>query len=248
MQPLDYGRSFLIGTQGNEVRFWVESRTRIVDEKAGTLEDYFQAASCKSEDTLGSGNLFYEDNYDFLPIFGPGPTVVFRRKVYLNPGYKQIYPLMEPWGAIQQHLVEIPYEEVTTTAEIIAATKAFRPLVAQTEIWDEGTRLRAIMEYPVKTINTTVTPAQFGRPDQSTMYQTDTGPVAFFDVSQRYARFPDGIGLAFVAFSAPDKATFVIEVPTPVREQGAQGKELCQVHHYMKRLLLPAKNRLYAAL
>ena len=34
MMPLDYGRSFLIGTwPENEVRFWVESRTRIIDEQ-----------------------------------------------------------------------------------------------------------------------------------------------------------------------------------------------------------------------
>ena len=41
MIPLDYGRSFIIGkAPSNEVRFWVESRTRIVDEASGTSEEY----------------------------------------------------------------------------------------------------------------------------------------------------------------------------------------------------------------
>ena len=72
LRPLDYGRSFLIGRwPGNQVRFWVESRTRIIDEKAGTHEDYVQTGSCKTEDTFGPGNLFREDCRDFLPIFGP---------------------------------------------------------------------------------------------------------------------------------------------------------------------------------
>ena len=36
MQPLDYGRSFILGKwPENEVRFWVESRTRIIDELKG---------------------------------------------------------------------------------------------------------------------------------------------------------------------------------------------------------------------
>ena len=48
--PLDYGASFLIGTAPqNKVRFWVESRTRIINERNGMTEDYFQCASCKSE-------------------------------------------------------------------------------------------------------------------------------------------------------------------------------------------------------
>ena len=40
MIPLDYGRSFIIGkAPSHEVRFWVESRTRITDEKSGQYED-----------------------------------------------------------------------------------------------------------------------------------------------------------------------------------------------------------------
>ena len=72
MTPLDYGRSFVIGrAPANEVRFWVESRTRWIDERAGTHEDYVQCGSCKSEDTFAEKDLFLRDNYDFLPVFGP---------------------------------------------------------------------------------------------------------------------------------------------------------------------------------
>ena len=55
MIPLDYGRSFLIGkAPENEVRFWVESRPRIIDEKSGQCEDYVQVGSCKSEATFAA--------------------------------------------------------------------------------------------------------------------------------------------------------------------------------------------------
>ena len=77
---LDYGRSFICGTAAfNNVRFWVESRTTIFDDKAGTATDYYQCASCKSENTFGEKDLFLADNYDFLPILGGGYWLVFRR-------------------------------------------------------------------------------------------------------------------------------------------------------------------------
>ena len=83
MTPLDYGRSFILGNgPQNEVRFWVESRTRIIDEETGQRRDYVQTGSCKSEDTFAAKNLFYQDNYDFLPIFGPDDGIIFRRKAH----------------------------------------------------------------------------------------------------------------------------------------------------------------------
>ena len=63
--PLDYGRSFLIGKgRTNEVRFWIESRTRVIDEREGIREDFYQTASCKSENTFHKRDLFQRDNYD----------------------------------------------------------------------------------------------------------------------------------------------------------------------------------------
>ena len=42
MNVIDYGRSFIRGRAGaNRVRFWVESRTRIIDERSGAVEDYY---------------------------------------------------------------------------------------------------------------------------------------------------------------------------------------------------------------
>ena len=81
-------------------------------------------------------------------------------------------------------------EELTTNEAIRQATYEFAPIVSQTEVWNEQTGLRAIMECPVKTMNTR-------RADD--LYQVDTGPLAFPDLSQRHERHVDGIALAFVA-------------------------------------------------
>ena len=233
MTPLDYGRSFLIGKAPiNEVRFWVESRTLIVDPQTGRSEEYLQAGSCKSEDTFAARDLFYKDNYDFLPIFGPQYGLIFRRKAALDPVYRRVLPASEMWEGQRYHLVEAArVQELTTNQDVRDATYAFHPIVAQTEIWNQDTGLRAIIECPVKTMNTH---------RESDKYQVDTGPIAFPDLGRRCQPQVECISLAFVAFNAPGFADFVLEVPTAV------GKE--QIHHYSRLVSLPAQNRLYAVL
>lgn len=236
MTPLDYGRSFLIGTAPeNEVRFWVESRTRIVDQRNGRTEDYVQCASCKSEDTFVEQDLFHEDNYDFLPIFGPEYGVIFRRKAWLNSGYRSYETTEEMWNPAF-HLKECTTpKKLATAQDIIQATHEFHAIVAQTEIQNDGTGLGAIIEYPVKTLNTR---------REGNAYQIDTGPVAFPDLGHRSEKLVDLISLAFVAFNAPHFADFVVEVPTSIG--AAQEEDGTQVHHYSQRISLAATNRLYA--
>ena len=112
---------------------------------------------------------------------------------------------------------------------ICAATYAGDPLVAQTEISNDETGLRAVIEYPVKSMNTN---------REQSAYQVDTGPVAFPDLSQRHGCHADAISLAFVAFNAPHFADFVLEVPTAV------GSE--EIHHFSQVLRLAANNRLFS--
>ena len=236
MKPLDYGRSFLIGKASwNQVRFWVESRTRVIDEESGRTEDYYQAASCKSEDTFAERDLFREDNYDFLPVFGPEFGVIFRRQAWLNPNYRTCVPSADLWEGQEYHLIAADtWTELRSARAIIESTQRHAPLVAQTELCDVHTRLRVIIEYPVKTMNTD---------SSQESYQVDTGPVAFVDPSIRGGRAVDRLALAFVAFNAPDFADFVLESPTPLV---VDGQHAADVHHYSERVSFEAENRLYA--
>lgn len=240
MDILDYGQSFLHGLWNeNQVRFWVESRTRVIDDRTGRIEDYIQCASCKSEDTFATKDLFYADNYDFLPIFGPEWGVIFRRKAYLNPNYRSVVPVSQMWAGVRQRLRVVPTGAggarlLNSTAEIRRATHEGWPLVGQTEYADAATGLRAILEHPIKTMNIH---------DQRDLYQVDTGPLAFADLSSRPERLVDTLRLAFVAYNAPDWADVVIEDVTPIVEAGV---ERTKIHHYSRRQTLQARNRVYA--
>lgn len=251
MNPLDYGRSFVIGTApGNEVRFWAESRTQIVSEKTGASEEYVQCASCKSENTFGESDLFLDDNYDFLPVFGTEFGIYFRRRAWLNENYKSVLRTADMWDGPRYDLVE----STTCTLldgqqEILEATRDMLPIVAQTDISDPKTQLRATIEYPVKTMNTCRRIEQHRPAEnrQGAVYQVDTGPILFPDLSGKHERLVDGLALAFVAFNAPHFADFVIEAPTSAAPpEGLRASDL-QVHHYSKKLTLEAENRLYVS-
>ncbi|HOC70038.1 MAG TPA: hypothetical protein PLL36_01665 [Candidatus Hydrogenedentes bacterium] len=236
MPPLDYGLSFICHTAPfNSVRFWVESRTRILDERAGTWTDFYQCGACKSENTFAERDLFMVDNYDFLPIFGGDDVLVFRRPACISEKYRTVKKAADMWGAPSLKLKEASrHEELGTWGAIACATADAIPLVSHTEISAAETQLRAIIECPVKTMNI--------QPEKE-QYQVDTGPIAFPDLTRRDVPPIDTLSLAFVAFNAPDFADFVIERPTLVTgDNGATH----QVYHYSNPISMSAKNRLFA--
>lgn len=236
MAPLDYGRSFICNTAAvNSVRFWVESRTRLIDVENGTQTDFLQCGSCKSENTFAEKDLFKEENYDFLPILGDGEWLVFRRTVGLSEGYRSVHPVDSMWGAPTLKLREVNDSTLLDSWEQIRdATAAAILIVTQTEIWSPDEKLCAIIECPTKTMN--VDPV-------GKRYQVDTSPVAYPDLTKDYPAHIDRLQLAFVAFNAPDFADWVVEQPTRVHPDGPDTTE---TYHYAKPFSLPAKNRVFA--
>jgi hypothetical protein len=237
--PLDYGLSFICNpSPHNAVRFWVESRTTLIDEATGERAAFYQCASCKSENTFAEKGLFQEDNYDFLPIFGGKDAedlLIFRRPARRSERYRQVVKSEEVWGRPILKLRRGRNVQALATWEAIRdATAAGVPIVGQTEIENADTGLRAIIECPVKTMNVSL---------DRKMYQVDTGPIAFADLSRRFDPWIACLRLAFIAFNAPHFADFVIEQPTPVIEGE---REVCEIYHYSNPISLAAKNRLLA--
>src|SRR5205823_14442066 len=94
----------------------------------------------------------------------------------------------------------------------------------------QKTGIRAGIESPTKTMN--VEPKR-------KLYQVDTGPIAFPDLSKLYDPPIDCLRLAFIAFNASDFADFVVEQTTPVLQED---KEVAKVHHYSGPFSVKAKN------
>ena len=234
IECLDYGLSFICNKASfNAVRFWIESRTTLVDLQAGTSEVFYQCGACKSEHTFAEENLFIEDNYDFLPILGGRNWLIFRRPCRISETYRQVRE--DVWGEPDLKLrYGAGVTELDSFEEIRDATAQGRPIVAQTEIRNDETSLKAVIEYPVKTMNISL---------DNSVYQVDTGPVAYPDLTRRFDLSIECLSLAFVAFNVPHFADFIIEQPTPVVQDE---QELARVYHYSRPFSLPAKNRLLA--
>lgn len=233
IECLDYGRSFICNTStANAVRFWVESRTTLYDDDAGTKLVIYQCGSCKSEHTFAEKNLLQQDNYDFMPIYGGEDMLILRRHVDVRDRYRELRKVKEVWGEpnMRLHYGETVVE-LETFEQIRDVTATDAPLVAQTEIANEETGLRCVMEYPIKTMNISL---------ERKLWQVDSGPIALPDLSRRFEPPVDSVRLAFAVFNAPHFCDFVIEQPTPVLRDE---QNVCEVYHYSNPVSFPAKNR-----
>jgi len=236
VECLDYGRSFLCNpSPHNAVRFWIESRTTLFDDKNGTSTHFYQCASCKSEDTFAKRNLLKEDNHDFMPIFGDDDWLIFRRHARITTRYRQLAKAKDLWGEpiLKLHAAK-PLLMLDTWEKIRDVTAEGLPLITRTEISNTKTGLRAIIECPTKSMNISL---------EKSLYQVDTGPIVFPDLTKRYDSPINCLRLAFIVFNAPHFADFVIEQPTPVVENGV---ERCRVYHYSKPFSMAAKNTVLA--
>jgi hypothetical protein len=235
-QVVDYAASyvtFVTTGRGNLARLQIESRCVLLDENGELAEEFFQFASCKSEDTYAAEDLFQDPNYDFSGIFSRGHYVIFRTRAPHSGDYAErgdVQPRFE--DALFQIRAARGVQMLAESSAIVAATLKGLPLVGRTEIRDEAHGARAIIEYPVKTMNVN---------DVQNMYQVDTGPLAFPDFTAAAERPVDRMELAYVAHNRPDEAYFVVQRPTPIVVDEA---EVCHVCHYSDIRRLPAKNTL----
>ena len=256
---LDYAHSYMwpYNKARDAVRVAIESRIIVYDDAAGTATAYYLGASCKSEDTYGvnkdyseegfkpgANTLLQDPNYDFTWIIGGRSAVIFRRALNAE-GYRDVRAdATEAWGESRLQLwpaagvQAIPTDQFEPAAR---ATDAGDTLVGQTEIADPTMALRALIEYPVKTMNVS-RERGISTKDSGRVWQIDTGPVGVPDLSRRYDPPISAFSLGFIATISihPDAADFVLEQPTPLPPPN----DAVHVLHYSKPFSLRAVNRL----
>ena len=247
LQPcLDYGRSFInTKARWNSVRFWVESRCRVIDAKADKTVEFLQCGLCKAERTFAHRALFADDNYDFLPVFTETEGIIFRRHVRVGQGYRDVRPIDKWWEGTEPRLRTLRGRVLTSPEEIFAAMQQGKPIIGQTELRDPASGRVAILEYPIKTIN-------FERDKQD--WQVDTGPVILPDLSVPPDQWSHTFKLAHIAFRTPYWADFIVDQPTPVQpaaddsdaaDQTDQPQDN-QTYHYSGQIHATARNVIVA--
>ena len=235
MKILDFHRSYVVfemDLEGfpprtvSDLRQNTHNRTRIridcrcqVTEPSGKAVDYY-LGECTKTERVGVGRdlgIFTQPNGDFRPIMSEEHSLLIKswdknnKGVMLDPPSlgqqpeRQIVKTSEAFWKHQFMLNETEGRALKDAGQIIEAADAGSPIVARTEYSASGYGI--VLDYPVKTINVS---------ERHMAYQTDTGPVAYLDVSRPLDRVVEGFWLAFCAFNGPDWVEFIVQKPTLV--------------------------------
>ena len=210
----------------NNARVALDCRLRITERGNGRVHAFVLGASCKTERVGADADLWLLPNADFKPIFSD--TDFMHIKTFAQVGtVAQAYPpgsgeqsdrLRVPIDTTfdRVHLDLVEYEGVPLPGahEIVEATLENRPLVAVIRL--ESDRYIAHLEFPVRTMNGN---------ERDWIYQTDTGPVLFPDLTREPDDLLTGLELAFVALNAPDWADFIVRTRTSLAPD-------IEVYHY----------------
>jgi hypothetical protein len=222
----------------NNARIQIECRCLITDKVTGTTHVFVLGASCKTERVGVDRDIWTCPNADFAPIFSNDEFM--NLKTFTRAGVEvECFPpgsgtqsdrqsgrIDDVFDHVRIDIVEVDAVVLETAGDIVSATLANQPLVAQTTV--ENERYSAMIEYPVKTMNAN---------ERDLVYQTDTGPVLLPDLSRAPDELLPGFELAFAAFNCSDWTELLVRVPTEISES-------ISVFHYSKSIRVDCRNRI----
>jgi hypothetical protein len=220
----------------NNARIPLDCCLTISEKDAPFSVEFVLGVNCKTERVGVDRDIWTEPNADFVPICSRDTFMALKafdvadKGVMLYPPSlgkqpeRQIISVEETFDSLRIDIARTPGRVLDTPAEIVEAVLARRILNARTTL--ENDRYRAVIEYPVKTVNAN---------ERDQIYQPDTGPVLLPDLT----RLPDdligGLELAFAAFNTPAWVEFIVRTPV----EAAAG---VRVYHYAKPLRMDARN------
>jgi len=219
VEILDYTRSFLTfftaARQGSNIaRIQLDARCTVDGWGAeGRAETFYLIAPCRSEMMYRDGQLFQMPNYEFCGIF-TGTEVVLHRTHWTSEAEHPEHARIEDrFDRVAIDTRPLSATRLASVAEIVEATLANRQIVARTTIRVGGSDQRAVLEYPIKTMNVTTDPAQF---------QVDTGPVIVPVLDTPNAPPILRFAMAHIVYCTFDRAEFILRVPHEVGERNGQ--------------------------
>ena len=221
----------------NNARIPIECRCVVTETATDQSQAFVLGASCKTERVGVEGDIWLEPNADFCPIFSDDRYLSL--KTYSQVGTTmELFPpgsgsqsdrqtglIDETYDSVKIDMTECEGTPLDSAQEIVEAVLANQNLVARTEL--ENDRYHALIEHPVKTINAN---------ERDWIYQTDTGPVLFPDLSVEPDAMLTSLELAYSAFNCPDWIEFIVRRVTPTTSD-------VSVYHYSDAVRCDSRNQ-----
>ena len=254
MMITDYGNSYIVWTGShnpeddrvpghmpwdNTVRILLDSRCWITNEDTKETTVYNLISPCRTEWMYRDDVLWQQPNREYSGIFSEKETLSGHisaephqqfggdwREVKLTAGGYKRYEFV-----IRHHRSAYRLEN---DAETVKATMDYLPIIAHTELWSPDEKLRATIEYPIRTMNVAL---DHGR------IQVDTGPVIYPDLITNTQREIERLHWAFVCYNRDDVAEFVLRGPTTLKSNSG---DIGTYIDYSQVRRTPMKNSFYA--
>lgn len=216
METIDFSRSFVTffttPEQGcNIARIQIDATCRVegwgTEGKSG---EFHLIAPCRSEVMYAADQLFQMPNYEFCGIFAADELAILRTH-WTSDREEPEYALPnERFERVSIDLATMDAEMLDTDRAVVEATLANRRLFARTELVDPGSGVRALISYPVKTMNVLRDPVRF---------QVDTGPILVprWDAMDLPAALR--FDIAHAVYWKRDRVEFILRRPQRVGEE-----------------------------
>jgi hypothetical protein len=208
---IDFSRSFVTffgRNDGNIARIQIDAACTLIDERTGARRAYYLIAPCRAEEVYVDSSLLVIPNYEFAGIFTEDECLLIRTHWRSDRDNREYGRTTERFDHVEIALrTNADAHPLADSAAILAATLANAPLVGQTEVRDEERGMRAVLEYPIKTMNVLRATAQ---------YQVDTGPVLLPDFASTTPREIEQFDLAYILFHQFDQAEFILRKPVSI--------------------------------
>ena len=226
----------------NNARILIESSCKISDRVTGEAQTYVLGASCKTEYVGVARDLWTTPNADFCMILSDEAFLILKSWDRNNKGVMRYPTSLGEQPERQSGRVSDTYERVSinlrpmsarpldSAEAIVAATLANERLVGRCA-FSLRDRYDIEINFPIKTMNAN---------EREWIYQVDTGPILFPDLSADCQSWIDSFRLAYVAFNRADWAEFILQVPTPLCES-------MSVNHYSRIVQLNSHNTVFRA-
>ena len=222
----------------NNARIPIECRCVVTEKATDQSQSFVLGASCKTERVGVEEDIWLEPNADFCPIFSDDRYLSLKTYSQVGTTMELFPPGSGSQSDRQSGLIDDTYDSVKidmtecegtpldSAQEIVEAVLANQNLVARTEL--ENDRYHALIEHPVKTINAN---------ERDWIYQTDTGPVLFPDLSVEPDAMLTSLELAYSAFNCPDWIEFIVRRVTPTTSD-------VSVYHYSDAVRCDSRNQM----
>lgn len=242
MTAIDFGNSYVsfFGPNRDDgARALIDAACTVFDDRAGTEETFYLIAPCRSERMYLDSALFHMPNWDWRAIFSERERVILRKHWVSEPAWVEgkggVKTYSDSRGAVIQVHTFGRTRRLNGHVQVVEQALGNLPLIARTELRDERRGLRAVLEYPIRTMNATRQPMRF---------QADTGPLIVPDFDSKAEHMIERFDLAHVVYNVFDKAEFLLRRPLAIVEGGRPNYA---VTDYTQVKAFPARNEIFCA-